>query len=340
MVCGPITSLIPSYARDAPKFCLSRPQELPRFLQQMEDMWNGAGVVDDEERKCLVGRYADQQSEDEWSALETYRKGYSWLEFRTELLDNYPEVAAAERGTPARLRQLCLEQERIGLGDLGALYAFWRAFLSEAKKLLRAPAVMSNRELVEMFIGSLSEPMALAVIQFLGSKVDERRRERRPEDQYDLEEVCRVAVLVSENWREMFYLRDGTIVPELVTDENRVVVDDVPTSKISSLAHRLEILSSCRVRHREELEIANRTVSARLSSLTNMLTLLLEQVQGDFEANETVLGSSSTETKLRNSGKMLRWGGLMKANGRGNCFYCGQVGHVIPECDEVKRDVY
>src|ERR1700678_1932850 len=184
MVCGPITPMIPSYARDAPQFSLSRPQELPRFLQQMEDMWNGAGVVDDEERKSLVGKYADQQSEDEWRALDTYQLGFTWLEFKTQLVASYPEVAAAERGTPSRLRQLCRERERIGLDDLEALYAFRRSFLAESRKLLRKPAVMSNRELVEMFVGSLSEPMALAVFQFLGSKVDESRRERRPENQY------------------------------------------------------------------------------------------------------------------------------------------------------------
>ena len=55
----PIVPIIPDYARDAPKFDLGRPQELPRFLRQMEDMWDGAGIVDDEEKKRLVGNYAE-----------------------------------------------------------------------------------------------------------------------------------------------------------------------------------------------------------------------------------------------------------------------------------------
>ena len=101
----------------------------------MEDLWQEANITEDEEKKESIGKYADQESEEEWKALDTYEKGYSWGEFKEELISNYPEAAAAERGTPARLRQLCMETKEIRLGDMTALYAFRRAFLTEAKKL-------------------------------------------------------------------------------------------------------------------------------------------------------------------------------------------------------------
>jgi hypothetical protein len=44
------------------------------------------------------------------------------------------------------------------------------------------------------------------------------------------------------------------------------------------------------------------------------------------------------EKRLEVSGEMPRWGGMMKANG-GGCFYCGNEGHFIPECCEMKADV-
>ena len=333
--------MIPAYARDAPQFSLSHPKELSRFLQQMEDMWNGAGIVDDEEKKCLVGRYADQQSEDEWRALDTYQSGFTWLEFKAELVASYPEVAAAERGTPSRIRELCREREGIGLGDLEALYAFRRAFLSEANKVLKAPAVMSNRELVELFLLTLSEEMRSAVWDFLGSGASANSKQRRPEDRYDLREVCRAAVVVSENAQGMSW------TPVCITEGNfsesvnarRAVVDDVPASKVRSLAQRIEDLRSCQVRNRDELEIANREFSARFSSLMSMMTALVEQVQeDDSEIKEPVPGDSSTGTGLGTSGTMPRWGGLVKAND-GRCLYCGLVGHLVAECDEAKCDV-
>jgi len=62
-------------------------------------------------------------------------------------------------------------------------------------------------------------------------------------------------------------------------------------------------------------------------------------VQGDSETKETVLVNSSTGTGLGTSSRMPRWGGLMKANDGGRCFYCGREGHFVPECSEVKVDV-
>ena len=80
------------------------------------------------------------------------------------------------------------------------LYSYQWAFLAEANKLIKPPAVMSNWELLELFMGGLSLVMGQVVLQFLGGlakkKVLEKGKEikvrdlRRPEDWYDLDEVC------------------------------------------------------------------------------------------------------------------------------------------------------
>jgi hypothetical protein len=212
-------------ARDAPKFSSKKPHELRRFVRLMEDLWKEAGIVDDEVKKSSIGKYADQESEEEWAAFETFDTGHSWSEFKEELIENYPEAAAAERGTPARIKQLCSETGKVRLGDLPALYAFRRAFMAEAKKLAKPPAAMANRELVELFIGCLSESLASAVLQFLGNRMPSAAAKmkatsadggasvarvsgaaRRPEDRYDLDEVCKAAIQVSESSQGMFNL--------------------------------------------------------------------------------------------------------------------------------------
>lgn len=208
--------LVAPGTKDAPKFRSERPEELRRFINRMEDLWQEAGVTSDELKKSMIGKYADQDSEEEWAAFRTMGKGYSWQEFKREIVENYPEAAAAERGTPARIRQVCAEAGRIRLGDTAALYQFRRGFMAEAVKLQKPPAAMANRELVELFIGCLSESLASAVLQFLGTtKVYNEKREeptaidgvvRRPEDRYDLSEVCKAAIQVSENSQGMFSL--------------------------------------------------------------------------------------------------------------------------------------
>ena len=237
-------TMITPGARDAPRFLSDKPEELRRFVERMEDLWRTAEITDDDTRKESLGKYADQKSEEEWKALDTYERGYTWDEFKNELIANYPEAAEAERGTPARIRQLSRATKGIKLGDLATLYAFRRSFIAEAKKLARPPAAMSNRELVELFIESLSESMAAAVLQYLGNQAEQRsivqrptefvaegkRAEtstssaatsrtvqRRPEDQYDLEEVCRAAIHVSQRSQGSFHLMHKPL-PESTTE--------------------------------------------------------------------------------------------------------------------------
>ena len=73
----------------------------------MEDLWKEAGITNDQERKKSIGKYADADCEEEWKALESFDRSYTWEEFKAELLENYPEAAAAKRGTLYKLRQIC-----------------------------------------------------------------------------------------------------------------------------------------------------------------------------------------------------------------------------------------
>jgi hypothetical protein len=225
-------------SKDAPKFNSDSPRELRRFIRLMEDLWEDTGIADDQQKKIMIGKYADQNSEEEWAAFDTYKEG-TWKEFKKELLENYPEAAAAERGTPARIRQICAETHKIVLGDMPSLYAFRRAFMAEAKKLQEEPVAMANRELVELFISCLTDSLASAVLQYLnhkppkpkvqnGDSSNSKKLIRRPEDKYDLEDVCKAALQVSENSQGMFHLmgsnKSNRVIPRSVWREHLITL--------------------------------------------------------------------------------------------------------------------
>ena len=65
-----------------PKFSLGRPKELPRFIRQIEDLWKECGMESDSEKKESIGKYADQESEEEWGALQAFNEGYTWDELK------------------------------------------------------------------------------------------------------------------------------------------------------------------------------------------------------------------------------------------------------------------
>src|SRR5277367_149697 len=259
----------------------------------MEDLWEAAGIKEDDEKKVSLGKYADPDSKEEWKALETYESGSTWEKFKDELLENYPEAAAAERGMPMRIRQL---------GDLATLYAFRRAFLAEAKKLAKPPAAISNRELVKLFFGTLSELMVQAVLQYLGnnsknSKLTEDKDKgkaraavaslsvvlednsyitRRPEDRYDIEEVCKAAIQVSINAQGMF----GFAGQEGIISEKRelTLVQSARGGDIA-LANKIELIEEMQPKEMDRLTVANKSLESKISDLAGMMKTLLSQAQ-------------------------------------------------------------
>jgi hypothetical protein len=336
-------------SRDAPKFSADQPEGLRRFVRLMEDLWKEAGVTEDSVKKRMIGKYADEDSEEEWAAFTSYGDGHSWPEFKKELIENYPEAAAAERGTPSRIRQLCAETSKVRLGDMPALYRFRRAFMAEAKKLQKPPEAMSNRELVELFIGCLSDSFASAVLQLLGSKSPSEKADgkksgsdvpRRPEDRYDLEDICKAALQVSENSQGMFSLmrRDASSN----TNERGVLMFNQPISETKALTEKVDELESVQALERDRLVSVTKTMESKMTGLEEMMKTLLAQSQpgpnqgvckGDCRGN-------NCKTHEASSAPAQRWGG--RPNGgmdNEKCFWCGVSGHFQADCDDLKNQV-
>ncbi|SJL08034.1 uncharacterized protein ARMOST_11393 [Armillaria ostoyae] len=142
-------------SRDAPKFDSDEPENLRRFLGQMEDLFSDYSITDDDEKKKKLVRYTDARTEEEWQALDEYDSG-TFAEFKEAVLKNYPEAADAETGTWERLTRIARKFSNLGADERESYLKFKRRFLTEAKKLQKPPALVTNRELVEKFTESLS----------------------------------------------------------------------------------------------------------------------------------------------------------------------------------------
>ena len=332
-------------SKDAPRFKSSKPEELRRFIRLMEDLWKEAGVTSDQSKKTMIGKYADQDSEEEWAAFDTFEEGHSWEAFKEELIENYPEAAAAERGTPARIRQLCSETMKVRLGDMPALYSFRRAFMSEAKKLRKPPAAMANRELVELFFSCLSEPLALAVLQYLGNKapssqtssgkskeVDADGKIRRPEDKYDLDDICKAALQVSENSQGMYNLMSRS-------EERGVFMLTQPVSDTRALNEKLNELEGEQALDKDRLVSLGKTLDARMGGLEEMLKALMKQglVTDAQCSGKGDCKGGMCKTHEASGNPMQKWGGKSLENEK--CFWCGLFGHFQADCEDLKNQI-
>jgi hypothetical protein len=340
-------------SRDAPKFKSTRPEELRRFIRLMEDLWTDCGVTSDETKKMMIGKYADQDSEEEWQAFETFDGLHSWEEFKDELLENYPEAAAAERGTPARIRQICSEAIKAGklmLGDMVSFYAFRRSFVSEGKKLRKAPAVMANRELVELFIGCLSDTFASAVLQYLGNKTpepkatigskvglssndDDDSKPRRPEDRYNWEEVCKAALQVSENSQGMYNLVKKT-------EQRGVMLFSQPVSETKALNEKLNELEGEQALDKDRLVSLGKTLESRMGGIEDLIKSLMKngkEAEGQNVCRGDCKNSNCKMHDTTSNSVPQKWAGKSLDNEK--CFWCGFLGHFQADCEDLKNQI-
>ena len=323
-------------SKDAPKFKSSHPQELRRFIGRMEDLWEEAGVTDDTKKKTMIGKYADVACEEEWQYLDKYDDG-TWEEFKKELIANYPEAAAAERGTPERIRQLCAETFNIRLGDLTSLYRFRRAFMTEARKLQVPPVAMANRELVELFIGCLSEVLASAVFQYLGNTVTSTKARtinghvvpRRPEDKYDLDDVCKAAIHVSENSQGIYNMMKKESSSK--SSDREVFMFEQPVSESKNLSAKVEEMEGVQALERDKLDSMNKMITTRIGELENLMKTLVAQnhAKGDCKSGNCKMHETSSNLAQR--------GGKPLDNEK--CFWCGLFGHFQADCEDLKNQI-
>jgi hypothetical protein len=336
--------------RDAPKFTSIKPEGLRRFISLMEDLWKESGVSDDEVKKSMIGKYADQDSEEEWAAFKTFESGHNWDEFKAELIENYPEAAAAERGTPARLRQLCSETSTVRLGDMPALYAFNRAFMAEARKLQKPPEAMANRELVELYVGCLSDSLSSAVLQYLGTKIfstssssgkeGETKPERRPEDRYDLDDISKGALWVSENSQGMFALMKQDLSSK--SGDRGVLLFNQPVSESKALTEKVDELEGIQALERDRLVSVTKNMESKITGLEDLIKTLVTQTQsstsqGQCRGNCKDSNCKTHETSSNQPAPTQRWGARSMDNEK--CFWCGQLGHFQSDCEDLKSQV-
>lgn len=339
------TMVIPG-TRDAPKFRSDHPNELRRFIRQIEDLWREAGIEDTKEKKQSIGKYADANSEEEWSSFISYGDGYSWDEFKTELLDNYPEAAEAETGSPDRLKKIIRDADNIKIGDLTKLYKYKRAFMTEASKLKKYPWNMSNRELVEFFMMGLSLNLGREVLQDMRNSARKREvedeaiekgkasmsapkirmRKKTREEDFELEDICECAIDISAGAL-------GQLSKKFAQEKEATMIQ-TSSKDSSTLANKVESIEEAQALQKDKQDIASKHMDAKLEAIEAMIKNLMSQVpekpSSSFVQN---IGTGRYGVPSDTAGKPVK----SPFNATDYiCFGCGEGGHFQNNCEKVK----
>jgi Zinc knuckle len=211
-----------------------------------------------------------------------------------------------------------------------------------------------------LFLGSLSEALASAVLQFLGNKAPSGRvkkkapaviadsessvanessststsTSRRPEDLYDLDDVCKSAIQVVENSQSMYSLMRKESMPNV--EGRGVYLLNQPVSETKALAQKVEELEGAQALEQDRLVNVNKTIDSKFTELETLMKNLLAQSQtgsnkGSCKVDCKGGGCKNHDT---NSGFLQK-----KSMENEKCFYCGRMGHFQADCEDLKSQI-
>lgn len=292
----------------------------------MEDLFKEYGVDNDQDKKRTLGKYTDQKTEFEWRAFDTYGSESTYDEFKTALIDDYPEAKMAGKGTLANLRKICKEYQRIHIDDFAELKGLTRSFKAEQKLLLKPPALVSNRELVDLFLGCLKEPFRNQVEQSLNIQLskDSKKKSvesdklRRPEDPYDILEVIEMAETIA-----------GRAQGATSSNATR---HGVNTTEVKAM----------RETQSHTTPTFNVKLEEDLRELNNKVALLMDKITTSERAQQSALQASRQDMSRLTESLMQQHVTTAPAvrqttqqtwrQGPDGCWYCDETGHFAMNC--------
>ena len=324
----------------APSYDKARPEELLRYIEDVEREMERVGVVDDQTQKDWIRHYADQRSSDEWTVLETYQPGAgTYDEFKEELISHYPEATDSLEGSIARLDKLCARSKPLTAENLSAMLEFIRGFKFEGRKLLDGGCI-SNREIVTKFLGCLDPELKRTVVWQVSqlslkgvSDSAGKGREGQPRHHTDPIE-----------FKTLVRVLEG-----LVRSADSYSTITAATATTSG--------TTARPPNRTQHTILQRPVEEpTVLSSNNRMVQLLEDLNESMAKNTDVLVNMSKENSQRHgeTSKSIEtvhtllntWhksepGKANQSNQAppGGCFYCWAVGHYIAHCEFLATDV-
>lgn len=198
-------------SRGAPVFDPTKPEELERYFDDLEECFTKAGLTSATARRPYIGKYAPISTENEWKNIEGWDT-MSYADMKNAVMKEYPAAIAMKNGSIEKLNQICRENQRIGESDLAELLSFKRAFQVEAKKLQAPPSLLANHTLVAAFAKCLTPEFrervyakldlthstdrlmdAWAAKNHVDTQPPAAEVSQRPEDRFRLEEVIKTA---------------------------------------------------------------------------------------------------------------------------------------------------
>ncbi len=205
-----------AWDQNRPKFDGENANSLRNFIRNCESIFTQGNITGEQEKKEKLLEYVDHNDiREQWERLPTFAAPATFVAWKAEILQLYPEIEDMAQGSLQKLMGICAASRPISRSELGKLRRFSAAFENEAGKLTVGSALVVNMSLVEMILGVLDPsfatelenamnqvaviatayPLAVPAGQQGALQLTDRRGDRLPYKQ-----VLKIADLLADNW--------------------------------------------------------------------------------------------------------------------------------------------
>lgn len=149
--------------KDAPRFDGSKPLEIPRFLDILEELFSLHSITDANEKRRWMLKYIPRELEDQWKEFPKFETA-TWDETKDIVKSQYPEIGISGTALLARLDAIVRANSRLNLEDPQRCYEAIRQFRPGVRDLVKNGSLMSGWEVVQVFL-KMFTPTASSEIQ-------------------------------------------------------------------------------------------------------------------------------------------------------------------------------
>jgi hypothetical protein len=138
--------------------------EIKTFWDHIDGIWATRPAIPDDDKKDRTLDFVDAiDLKDQWRGITEYGPNYTYEQWKAAILTFYPEIEEMVSGSIFKIQTLCKNARGLERKDLGPFRRFAVAFNSEALKLLSPPALVTNRDLVQVVLDTLAADFAKEV---------------------------------------------------------------------------------------------------------------------------------------------------------------------------------
>jgi len=124
--------------RTAPKFDTTRPRELPRYFEDLEQLMTRANATEESDKKKHTVHYADVDTEHLWKSLPEFEDPASTYDkFKDAIMEHYPEAAGDFLYSIRDIDLLTGERQRLGITSVKDLSDYHLHFMTITTWLIK-----------------------------------------------------------------------------------------------------------------------------------------------------------------------------------------------------------